>query len=73
MISVTISFLCHPVFALKKAQVCDKTVYLAITVHGRKTTQAIGQNQPRVFLLPGNNESFECSLTIAHGKHALFI
>ena len=27
-----------------------------------KSTHAIGQNQSRVFLLPGNNEPFECSI-----------
>ena len=26
------------------------------------STHAIGQNQSRVFWLPGNNESFECSI-----------
>ena len=32
-----------------------------IFLHYTKSTKAIGQNQPRVFLLHDNNESFECS------------
>ena len=31
-----------------------------IFVHCSKSAHAIGQNRSRVFLLPGNNESFEC-------------
>ena len=41
-----------------------------IFVHGSKSAQ-IGQNRSRVFLLPGNNESFECVITIMHEKCAL--
>ena len=35
-----------------------------IFVHRSKHTHAIGQNQSRVFWLPGNNESFECIIHI---------
>ena len=42
-----------------------------IFVHCSKSAHAIGQNQSRVFWLPGNNESFECVITIAHQKHAV--
>ena len=35
-----------------------------IFVHCSKSAHAIGQNRSRVFWLPGNNESFECVITI---------
>ena len=38
-----------------------------IFVHFSKSAHAIGQNRSRVFWLPGNNESFECVLTITYG------
>ena len=37
-----------------------------------KSAYAIGQNRSRVFWLPGNNESFECIITITHEKCAVF-
>ena len=37
-----------------------------IFVHGSKSAHAIGQNRSRVFWLPGNNESFECVITIMY-------
>ena len=37
-----------------------------IFVHCSKSAHAIGQNRSRVFWLPGNNESFECVITITH-------
>ena len=42
-----------------------------IFVHCSKSAQAIGQNRSRVFWLPGNDESFECVITITHEKCAL--
>ena len=42
-----------------------------IFVHCSKSAHAIGQNRSRVFLLPGNNESFECIITIMHEKCAV--
>ena len=42
-----------------------------IFVHCSKSAHAIGQNRSRVFWLPGNNESFECVITIMHEKCAL--
>ena len=39
-----------------------------IFVHCSKSAHAIGQNRSRVFWLPGNNESFECVITITHEK-----
>ena len=42
-----------------------------IFVHCSKSAHAIGQNRSRVFWLPGNNESFECVITITHEKCAL--
>ena len=42
-----------------------------IFVHCSKSAHAIGQNQSRVFRLPGNNESFECVIAIMHEKCAL--
>ena len=41
-----------------------------IFVHCSKSAHAIGQNQSRVFWLPGHNESFECVITIMHEKCA---
>ena len=41
-----------------------------IFVHCSKSAHAIGQNQSRVFWLPGNNESFECVIeNNAQGFH----
>ena len=37
-----------------------------IFVHCSKSANVIGQNRSRVFWLPGNNESFECVITITH-------
>ena len=42
-----------------------------IFVHCSKSVHAIGQNQSRVFWLPGNNESFEYVITIMHEKCAV--
>ena len=42
-----------------------------IFVHCSKSAHAIGQNRSRVFWLPGSNESFECVITIMHGKCAV--
>ena len=42
-----------------------------IFVHCSKSAHAIGQNRSRVFWLPGNNESFECVITIMHEKCAV--
>ena len=42
-----------------------------IFVHSSKSAHAIGQNRSRVFWLPGNNESFECVITITHEKCAV--
>ena len=42
-----------------------------IFVHCSKSTPAIGQNRSHVFWLPGNNESFECVITIMHEKCAV--
>ena len=42
-----------------------------IFVHCSKSAHAIGQNRSRVFWLPGNNESFECVITITHDKCAV--
>ena len=42
-----------------------------IFVHCSKSAHAIGQNRSRVFWLPGNDESFECVITITHEKCAL--
>ena len=42
-----------------------------IFVHCLKSAHAIGQNRSRVFWFPGNNESFECVITITHEKCAL--
>ena len=42
-----------------------------IFVYCSKSAHAIGQNRSRVFWLPGNNESFECVITITHEKCAL--
>ena len=42
-----------------------------IFVHCSKSAHAIGQNRSRVFWLPGNNESFECIITITHEKCAV--
>ena len=42
-----------------------------IFVHCSKSAHAIGQNRPRVFWLPGNNESFECAIPIMHEKCAI--
>ena len=42
-----------------------------IFVHCSKSAHAIGQNRSRVFWLPGNNESFECVITMMHEKCAL--
>ena len=42
-----------------------------IFVHCSKSAHAIGQNRSRVLWLPGNNESFECVITITHEKCAL--
>ena len=42
-----------------------------IFVHCSKSAHAIGQNRSRVFWLPGNNESFECVITITHEKRAV--
>ena len=42
-----------------------------ILVHCSKSAHAIGQNRSRVFWLPGNNESFECVITIMHEKCAV--
>ena len=42
-----------------------------IFVHCPKSAHAIGQNRSRVFWLPGNNEPFECVITIMHEKCAL--
>ena len=39
--------------------------------HCSKSTHAIGQNRSHVFWLPGNNESFECVITIMHEKCAV--
>ena len=36
--------------------------YCITFVHCTNSTHAIGQSQSRVFLLSGNNESFECSI-----------
>ena len=44
-----------------------------IFVHCTKSTHATGQNQSRVFSLPGNNESFECSIDITHEQRALLL
>ena len=41
-----------------------------IFVHCSKSAHAIGQNRSRVFWLPGNNESFECVITM-HEKRAV--
>ena len=35
-----------------------------IFVHCSKSAHAIGQSRSRVFWLPGNNESFECVITM---------
>ena len=43
-----------------------------IFVHCSKSAHAIGQNRSRVFWLPGNNESFECIITITPEKCAVF-
>ena len=50
--------------------ICEYTQYM-IFVHCSKSAHAIGQNRSRVFWLPGNNESFECVITITHEKYAL--
>ena len=42
-----------------------------IFVHCSKSAHAIGQNRSRVFCLPGNDESFECVITITHEKCAV--
>ena len=42
-----------------------------IFLHCSESAHAIGQNRSRVFWLPGNNESFECVITITHEKCAL--
>ena len=42
-----------------------------IFVHCSKSVHAIGQNRSRVFWLPGNNESFDCVITIMHEKCAV--
>ena len=42
-----------------------------IFVHCSKSAHTIGQNRSRVFWLSGNNESFECVITITHEKCAL--
>ena len=42
-----------------------------IFVHCSKSAHAIGQNQSRVLLLPGNNESFECVIDNNAEKCAL--
>ena len=42
-----------------------------IFVHCSKPAHAIGQNRSRAFWLPGNNESFECVITIMHEKCAV--
>ena len=42
-----------------------------IFVHCSKSAHAIGQNRLRVFWLPGNNESFECVITIMYEKCAV--
>ena len=42
-----------------------------IFVHCSKSGHAIGQNRSRMIWLPGNNELFECVITITHEKCAL--
>ena len=42
-----------------------------IFVNCSKSVHAIDQNRSRVFWLPGNNESFECVITIMHEKFAV--
>ena len=42
-----------------------------IFVHCSKSAHAIGQNRSRVFWIPGNNEQFECVITIMHEKCAV--
>ena len=42
-----------------------------IFVHCSKSAHAISQNRSRVFWLPGNNELFECVITIIHEKCAV--
>ena len=43
-----------------------------IFVHCSESADAIGQNQSRLLWLPGNNESFECSID-NNARKALFI
>ena len=42
-----------------------------IFVHCSKSAHAIGQNRSRVFWLLGNNESFDCVITITNEKCAV--
>ena len=47
--------------------------YMSIFVRCSKSTQAIGQNQSRVFWLPVSNEPFECIIRNNARERAFFL